>query len=282
MGLNRTSLSLIDAAISAGMTDADGNTAPPLAPGTVGVPAYIAIEGDRLVYSWDWTPPGPPHASLDAALAARQWAQEREPADLLWAFARIERDRDILAFVRKFGPLQLCSFGAPLGDLFESSREHLDHDHGQCRYEHNAGDHLSEPLSIWHRLSARVREMIDTAAELHGGKGDPAKADDLVRRINVWLGWWRATPQIAWSYPGEPVLRVGQGAAQHLVLQLAYLISKSAAGWAVCDGCSQPYARNERAPQAGRRNWCATCRTNGTMARLIKKAYRQRQGDTNR
>ncbi len=105
-------------------------------------------------------------------------------------------------------------------------------------------------------------------------------AEALADQVNDWVKIWGATPHLQWEHPATPVLRLGTGAAQHLALQLAVAVSRSGAGWAICDGCSQPYQREERAAPRGRRNWCPQCREDGTMARLLKRAQREK-GDRN-
>ncbi|MGI8925744.1 MAG: hypothetical protein ACR2HN_03745 [Tepidiformaceae bacterium] len=298
---------IVDTGYAANMLDEDGRLRrPPLAPGKVTVPGHVRIDGERLFYRWDWTPPGN-YASPDEALAARRWATLGEADGLLMAFMKIRSNRQVVAFARRYGPLGLCERGLILGDLFDASREFLDHDHRGCYSDHvgGPGGPWSEPLSIWFRLGDRVRAMFELAARLHTGQGQPEPsliarafhrggwmqaatvdptpeqslafyASELAEQVNLWLRAWRATPQLRWDYPAAPVLRVGTGARQHLALQLATAVGRGGGEWAVCDGCSQPYRRQQRAVQRGRRNWCPGCRADGTMARLIKQAQRKK------
>ena len=45
----------------------------------------------------------------------------------------------------------------------------------------------------------------------------------------------------------------------------------------VCDGCFNLYERNIRKPQPRRRNYCPTCRGDGTAERVRKRSQRERQ-----
>lgn len=308
-------MDITDRGYQADMVDENGRVRPPLAPGLVFVPARAEIRGDRLVYWWDWTPPGD-YRSLSEALAARRWAQPAPPTDLLTAFMRVQTESDIRRFALRFGPLELCEAGLPLTRLFDPPDGFLRHTHAPCRAAHvdEESGGWSEPLSIWVRLAERTRGMFELAAWLHTAQAatepsdalldrafpeaksvrdlrdllaargrDPISvyAEQLAERVNFWLQLWTVTPRLQWSPPNTPVLRVGQGAAEHLALQLASAIARAGSSWATCDGCSRPYRRGDRAAQMGRRNWCPDCKADGTMARLIKQAQRKKKGVAN-
>lgn len=279
MALNRTSLGHVDLGVEAGMFDEHGQLRPPLAPGSVVVPARIQVAKDRLVYKWDWTPPGK-YGTDALALQARRQAEVRDVKDLLQAFMRIRVDRDIATFARRYGPLGLCERGFRLGDIGDASREYPDHDHRRCNAEQVADPDFSEPLSIWHRVADRTRAIFEAAAALHTGQPASMTTAEIEHRINLWLQIWRATPRLQWAPPHSPVLRVGSGAAEHLALQLAAAMTRTGTDWAVCDGCSRAYQRVGRAVQTGRRNWCSDCKGDRTMARVIKQAQRKRKGGT--
>lgn len=292
----------------ADMLDENGRIRSPLAPGQVVAPAFAEIRGERLEYEWD--SPG----------QSRRWATQRDPEGLLGAFMGISSRRRLLAFVRKYGPLGLCDAGFPLGRLpLDSSVYRHNHAACVEAHFGEASGPLSEPLEIWDQLINRVRGVFDMAAWLHTEASEPKDdlidraftdsvrvrrlvetrnapawqamhgpsvsaqriyAAELADQVNTWLEIWRATPLLQWEHPATPVLRLGTGAAQHLALQVAVAVGRSGVGWAICDGCSTPYQREERAAPRGRRNWCPQCRKDGTMGRILKRAQREK-GDHN-
>lgn len=110
----------------------------------------------------------------------------------------------------------------------------------------------------------------------------------LSSAVSAWLYLGNVRPSLVWPPPdfhtrtegGEPVLELHGGnplcVFGPLGVQLMVAVSKGHAV-AICSGCGNPYLREGRKPQAGRKNFCPEC---GELAanRLRQREWRRRKG----
>jgi hypothetical protein len=244
----------------------------------VTVPAYLALEGDRLYWEW-WTPDHRGHT------------RERDATGALDAFLRIQNGRDVLRFAQRYGHLMLCRDGVPASH----HRPPLGEPPGWCPPLGAEEGRNWEPVDRWLYYVRRANALVRVAAALHGGElGQESdwrilsehaalpreslhtRRSHLAAAIWGWLDLARVQPGLTWdTHPPELRLWSGAGTFGVLGVQLLIAVSQSH-GLAVCTSCSRPYLREQRAVQAGRGNYCPACGERGG-ARVRKQRQRERE-----
>jgi len=63
---------------------------------------------------------------------------------------------------------------------------------------------------------------------------------------------------------------------QRIIAAYTEVLDRMSSGQYVCDGCSNQYERDVRKPQPQRRNYCRTCREDGTAERVRKRGQREK------
>ena len=97
----------------------------------------------------------------------------------------------------------------------------------------------------------------------------------VAARIEEWLWWGNVRPWIRWLQP-QPTFTLAGGTFGILAFQMMLAVTNTH-GLAVCTGCGNPYLRQNRKPQLGRRNYCPGCRERKVGARDRKRAQRARR-----
>jgi hypothetical protein len=232
------------------------------------------------------------------------WGTSRYALD---RFCRLQTDDEIARFALRYGRLRLCAHGLPDTHIGGSiwMGPHLPNMQTCC----NASDGDGEPVATWLGYASQARAILKVAAVLHEGKlgsnddwrqihmgqdrrvmppggappsdippGDLAEQRQyLTGAVNWWLKLGGIQPELQWAPPSPaPAVRlVGGGTFGVLAAQLMFAVNRSH-GWAVCDGCGEPYDRGER-PRRHGRNFCAKCNDAGIPAMLRKRDERARK-----
>ncbi len=257
-------------------------------------PRALRLDGDLLVYR-------PGTATAGEAI---------DYTGALGAFLRMKDADGVLKFAQRYGPLALCAHGVPATHN-PTIDDPVGIDRGLgCRPVRRTADdgedEYTEPVAAWLRLAAQARAILDVAASLHhnrrpdarswrlamgyseDGTGataapptpiDPGRLADCRDWLSVRISWWLLfdppRPAFHWRKPRPDVVLVC-GTFGHIALQLAAACAGTA-DLMRCDGCRQPYIREGRRAQAGRRNYCPDCRDSGAPQRDAKADFRQRQ-----
>lgn len=208
-------------------------------------------------------------------------------------FAR-RRERRCLSLAKRFGVLRLCAeHGLPVG--------HTGPD--LCRPTLNP-----EPIRAWWEWAVTFRAIKRLADDLRSGargsendwatvlsqkpesirqsrrEGRPTRGVLLAVRVSEWLEAASFRPYLSWPETASPALRVLEPSSSPtphfaaLVRQLAHEVT-GARGTYVCNGCDNVYSREAKKPKPGQNNYCPTCRTDGTAARIRQRQRRARNQD---
>jgi hypothetical protein len=281
-----------------GLTDPDGQLSggsPPT--GSLFVPVVIRLEGDSLVW--------------------REFSQDssgfpplRDAKGALDRFVRIKQADDVLAFARRYGPLQLCGHGKPASHGGEDEEGRL----LKCRPSRR------EPVDRWLFYVANARAILKIASAMRqgilaerrdwdelyrsrrteagtfggaeqtlrnlSGQGLPVPRDmvaslqwlHLSNVVNYWVNVSNVRPEVSRSWTGKDsapgIELVGVGIFGALAVQLLAAIA-GAHGTYFCCGCGDPY-RASRRPRTGQRHFCRKeeCKRAGTRER--QSAHRAR------
>jgi len=234
-----------------------------LSPQAAAAPAYVRLDGDRLVWSW-----------FDPADAAKR-PTEADPKGMLDGFIKIRDGAGVLRFARRYGVLGICEHGLPASH----------NPPGQCYPLGWDGLGACEPVDRWLHFAGQARAMVAIAAHLRQDK--PGTADDwravfaaypreqidalcerlaqlvdtgrfyLRHVLHEWLTWGDVRPTLHWPIDEEaPSLSFTGGTFGLLGVQLLFAIA-AAHQLAICSGCGTPYLRNK--PRRKRRNFCENC-----------------------
>lgn len=251
------------------------------------VPAKAELEGDYLLW-WRYD-----------ADSANPHGLETSSRGMLDAFVRIKTTKDVLRFVRRYGPLFLCEHGLPAAHNWTTRSigcYPLGWEEGVCR----------EPLAGWRQYVEQARALIAIAAALREGKeGSKEDWQALLKRYeddglalalaegqktsvkgrrsllsdlaNGWLALTNARLSLTWDAAKSKWDLMMRGTTFALLaMQLVFAIAGHHR-LVTCDGCGRPYLREKRAPQMGRRNFCPQCGKT-VAARLRQRDRRVRLG----
>ena len=147
----------------------------------------------------------------------------------------------------------------------------------------------SEPLDRWFLYVDLARSILGAAAALHQGRnasqrewesiylaqGGVGPIDELIEvfnqgpglarifiasAVNHWLGIGGVLPQLRWGNEPDsnPTFSLNAKTFGLLGVQLMVGVAKGHSTY-FCDGCGNPYLREGRKPQTGRRNFCRAC-----------------------
>ncbi len=287
----------------AGMVDSTGLVgAGQLNTGDLRPPAHVDISDGHLVW----------HENSDDPTA--EGRRVVDPARALTEFVAVRTDADVESFARRFGALRLCKHGKPAGVVsrpeprFAPAENFPDPEQtaGCCSPTYR------ESLAAWHTYVRKFRALVRTAATLRQGHLPSAQDwDDLIaarlgerdprppasrkqfatalarnrnaaftyitQALNEVLQLTSLQPTLRWTpHQDSPTAEINGGIFGALAIQLIAAVS-GASGLYVCDGCSDLYERNDRKPQPQRRNYCKTCREDGTAERVRKRSQRARR-----
>jgi hypothetical protein len=286
-----------------GLTDPDGQLSggsPPT--GSLFVPVVIRLEGDSLLWS---------EFSQDSASLGTSWFPPlRDARGALDRFVRIKQTDDILAFARRYGPLQLCGHGLPASHRGEDDEGRV----YKCRPSRR------EPVDRWLHYVANARAILEIASAMRqgslaerrdwdelykswrnedgtfggaeqilhdlSGQGLPVPRDliaplqwlHLREVVNDWVNVSNVRPEVSRSWTGKGsapgIELVGVGIFGALAVQLLAAIA-GAHGTYFCCGCGDPYQASRR-PRTDQRHYCRKeeCKRAGTRER--QAAHRAR------
>jgi hypothetical protein len=203
--------------------------------------------------------------------------------------------------IHLLGLVQSPSLWKPVEVGTENSRSFLIEERGKRPWCEGCG---SEPVETWLFWSRQARAILNLAAALSAGRPcsredweviltqdideKPQLIDTLMARrwaagvylqeaVNLWLDL--ANVRLALSWPtgaGLGSLRLERGGTFGLLgVQLLTAIT-GAQSLAICNGCSIPYIREKRRPQAGRQNYCLECRAKKVPERIRQQRKRDR------
>jgi hypothetical protein len=263
----------------------------------------------------------PPDPAAGAAIAPPPSARRGRDHGLLSAFVALANgsDRDVLRFAKRFGALDLCKHGLPLGhragDLIVQAGLRLRlrspdkrrpvHPNAILKSRLNrppCGERLlKQPAELYRGYAAQMRAVLGLAAAVHrreAGRPEdwailrperdratrPAVSiarDTVEQEVSRWLLWGRAQLQFRWLWPNDTRVELtGAGLWGALARQLAFAVAK-VDGFAVCAGCGSVFVP-KRQPISGRRAWCgnAECRrARGRLYTQKHRAKRRRSGE---
>jgi hypothetical protein len=103
----------------------------------------------------------------------------------------------------------------------------------------------------------------------------------VARLLNTLLGLGRVRPWMSWSGaqpegPRPQFTLTSRALLSHLALQLCLRIAKVEA-FVWCFHCGRTYLPRVRAPKAGQRNFCPTCRAQGWPKHYSHRDFRRRK-----
>jgi hypothetical protein len=221
-------------------------------------------------------------------------------------FVRLRRPEDVLRFVKRFGPLWVCSHGLPAthrtGGVDDTIFFDLDAVQEPCWKQWDP-----EPLSTWFSWVETARAILTIASYLHQNVIAPSdewnrasqllnpeyrekgaesiEADLALARIYcgdliwAWLDMCDISTKMEWDLEPNFYLLPKPFCFGTLGLHLSQAVMRSH-GLAICSGCGNPYVRTGRKPQSGRRNYCPECGTKAAV-RDAQRERRARQKETN-
>ncbi len=246
----------------------------------VSIPAYLALEGDRLYWEW-WN-----HKDSQAR------PPDRDATGALDAFLRIQNGHDVYRFAQRYGHLMLCWHGVPASHYHTP----LGAPAGWCPPAGAEEGRNWEPVDRWLYYVRQANVLVRLAVALHQGElgqdsdwsivsetTAPPRESLVTRRAHLaaaiqgWLSLAGVQPGLTWwTHPPKLLLWSRAGTFGALGVQLLMAVSQSH-GLAVCTSCSRPYLRGEQhSPQAGRGNYCPRCGERGA-ARVRQQRRRDRQ-----
>lgn len=245
-----------------------------------GVPAFIDLRDDRLVYRWFDPIPG---------ASVRGYTTVGPGAGLVKDFINLadaaDDHKSILNYARRWGVLRICAHALPLT-------------HGGPRGCPPLGLGQAEwwePISIWRLYSRHVRAMVNIAARLCESElSDPADWKQIYSQHegnNV--PWWDRSIEadrgaakltlLQWSQlvnPGNgflssgkgPLLLDGGGLYGALLMQL-WLYVDERDGIAICFSCTEIYTPKRR-PRNDQDHYCPRCRNRNKGNTNVARKYR--------
>jgi hypothetical protein len=259
------------------------------------LPHKIWVERGRLYYDWEFDrkkTPDQKRANFEGALDA---------------FKNIEDEVGVRKFARRYGPLFLCRHDKPYTHNPPAYNSTGDGARG-CRPRNWRELPAWEPVSAWLMYAERTRELLRAAANLHLNKLDDRDWEVLTGRprdlaseqgwekafgrrvgsrerlnnarlllsmdINQWIGDAAVRPTF-WWLNDAPDIRLAGSPLGMIAIQLAAEVSQAPA-FNQCDGCKQPYFRQGKKPQSGRRNFCPDC-GHKVANRLGQRDFRRRK-----
>jgi len=236
------------------------------------VPAYVHLEGDRLVWSY---------------LHLEEHWHEADPKGMLDAFVRIQDGAGALRFALRYGVLGICEHGLPATHNPPPLEPRGTGIAATWCYPLGWRKSLCwEPLDRWFHFAGQARAMIAIAANLRQDKPGLAndwlavfaahprqKVDALCQRLGQsveagrfyirsllleWLTWGNVRPELNWPVLQQsPSLSFTGGTFGLLGVQMLFAIA-AAHSIALCSGCGTPYLRKHK-PRPDRRNFCPSC-----------------------
>lgn len=221
---------------------------------------------------------------------------------------------EVLAFARRWGPLELCRHGLPGAPL-------------RCVLFPGSAFHLpAEPLADWRRYARQLLALLTIGARLQQdeyperaeweivaaagrerrplsvdlvaddclhGYDDSISIPDLAAPLdrhrsevecvqNIWWRYGNVRPESSW-HPGQTMLKsqwTHSGLAAVLAIQLAASLGDTIY---TCADCRYPFTIEEgrreegrrRRPARGRRAYCETCGPNGRYRVAQRERYRR-------
>nr|CAA9335522.1 MAG: hypothetical protein AVDCRST_MAG46-1662 [uncultured Nocardioidaceae bacterium] len=174
------------------------------------------------------------------------------------------------------------------------------------------GEHVYEPLHLWHQAVERATALRTAAAKLRASDllSDDERVpvlraawpdveesreallmyasrtldDDrsqLAWAVSTWLESARAGLALIWpTGANAPTVAIGGampwGCLQAITVQVALACSRAESAARSCDGCGAPHAPR-RQPKPGQRSFCQKCREAGVPVKLAHRDRRARQ-----
>jgi hypothetical protein len=254
-------------------------------------PANLRLAGRKLV----WTEPD---VFNFAHLRVRVQGSLPHDPELLFKFVKLAHasPEEILQFARRWGVLRICEHGCPYTHNPPPTREPKDK--YWCEPMRNWCGRYYEPIGAWHFYSRQALAMLKIAANLHMGNFGRAEDWDafysphsdgngnghgrdigldkfaLTSLVNHWLELGNVGPTFDWGDDG-PMVSLDLELFGVLASQLLMTINRTR-GIGICSSCGLPFIPINRRPQAGRRNYCQSCRKRGAW-RDAKAAQRRRE-----
>ena len=227
-----------------------------------------------------------------------------DPRGMLNAFTRINKTQDVERFARRYGVLGICRHGLPDSHDLKCRSQQDDLTRWNPSY--------SEPLDRWFFYVDLARSILSAAAALHQGRnasqrdwasiylaqGGVGPIDELVEVFNQgpglarnfiasavthWLGIGGVLPQLQWGNESDsnPSFSLTAKTFGLLGVQLMVGVAKGHSTY-FCDGCGNPYLREGRKPQTGRRNFCRECGEKVSNRQRQKKHWNKLKAQANR
>lgn len=254
------------------------------------VPNTIELEGDRLVWAFQWPSrdgKSDQAWSEECSAAARDWNRRPKPG-MLDVFVRLpaESPERILDFARRWGLLSICEHGLPSSHNPPQEPQGIMPDGrvaiSGCRPLRYGGngpfDELWhwEPLSAWRAFAGQARSILNMIASVRTGKaGRPADVHTahagyaatgweppsveatrivIADCLDGLLRMSRVRPAVRWL-DGEAgtITLGGDNLFQALSVQLALHATQSD-GMALCSACNTAYTPRDRNGQPRRPN----------------------------
>lgn len=255
------------------------------------VPAHVAIEGDRLTFTFEKKKGCP--AAVPSMLS--------EFIDL--ADAPVER---IARYASRWGILHICEHDLPSSHMFTGSGRHGDWCPYYARATSREGWHW-EPLASWRRFSREARAILRVAHSLHSGApgrpqdwtdivgsaewaemaddgegetapslGETVSFDEVVLTyvVRQWLQWGWVNVEFEWSHRKSMIQMKGIWLFGALAVHLMQAVARIEA-LTICSACGRAYVP-ARKPTAGRRHYCTHCGL-AAAQRAAARDYRARK-----
>lgn len=237
---------------------------------------------------------------------------------MLDAFLRIGGGDDVLRFAQHYGILELCNHDQPI--MYGQSMKCTPRDWSVCRprgWPHICWEPIDGWLRFVRQAKAMVsiaaalnqgeptkqthwanlawsdpKQPTSNSAnklafsdqeksrlgERLANSGKIYQRQQLAEEVGKWLRMGGVEPLFTWSRSGPSIGLTGTTFGT-LAVQLMFAVGKSQA-IAVCNGCGQPYMREGKKPQKGRRNFCPSCGSTvaSRLRKRDKRAADQRKG----
>lgn len=255
-----------------------------------GIPAYLELDGDRLMWrhlqGQRWPEPGQPGPKM---LEDFFQLAEAQPAR-------------VLGYARRWGILTLCEHGCPASHN-PPPPVPVPGGRGWCTPLQGADGSYWEPVEAWRYYARKLRALANIGAQLNANQLGKPEDWGRVFPEEVEQGkpvpWWRPSVegeraflgmilnqltrlsdvrldfQWDWGQAAPEFRLAGGGLFAALVLQLVTAIARSD-GWAYCAGCGTYFAPKSRRP-GGRRAYCDDCQVRRVPQRDAARDYRARK-----
>ena len=223
----------------------------------------------------------------------------QDPSEMVDRFVTIKTDRDVLAFARRFGVLDLCVHGRPSTHL---GLVRLCSGRQDARWNY-------ELLERWHHYVALMKALLSIAVAIHDRRAGSAQnwetinnsrpknkrgrfppANRLIENVStaqlylleeleelILLGGVHPAPE--WR-PGEAVgIRHKGNALGLMALQILVAVG-GAHAYAICNHCGTSFNRAKKG-KPGQRSWCPECRAT-VSNRQRQRDHRERKSEKER